>query len=90
MIHKRLRQVVLIDEIDKADIDFPNDLLDVLGTFSFMIDDLPAGEEKDCGNSTASGASCLAIATGRRSSSSRATARNGYRNRSCGVVSMCG
>ena len=47
-IHKRKRQVVLIDEIDKADIDFPNDLLDVLDTFSFSIDELPIGEEDAC------------------------------------------
>jgi MoxR-like ATPase len=47
-IHKRRRQVVLIDEIDKADIDFPNDLLDVLETFSFQIDDLPPEEEEAC------------------------------------------
>jgi MoxR-like ATPase len=39
---------VLIDEIDKADIDFPNDLLDVLDTFSFQIDDLPPDEEAAC------------------------------------------
>lgn len=31
------RRVVLIDEIDKADIDFPNDLLLELGDFSFVI-----------------------------------------------------
>jgi MoxR-like ATPase len=49
-IHHRRRQVVLIDEIDKADIDFPNDLLDVLETFSFQIDDLPLEEEKKCNN----------------------------------------
>jgi MoxR-like ATPase len=48
VIHKRLRRVVLIDEIDKADIDFPNDLLDVLDTFSFTIDDLPMEEEPAC------------------------------------------
>jgi len=33
--------LVLIDEIDKADIDFPNDLLDVLDRFQFEIDELP-------------------------------------------------
>jgi MoxR-like ATPase len=49
-IHHHLRQVVLIDEIDKADIDFPNDLLDVLETFSFQVDDLPLEEEKECKN----------------------------------------
>jgi MoxR-like ATPase len=48
VIHEKKRQVVLIDEIDKADIDFPNDLLDVLDTLSFSIDDLPAEEEEDC------------------------------------------
>ena len=47
-IHDRKPSVVLIDEIDKADIDFPNDLLDVLDTFSFQIDDLPAEEEEKC------------------------------------------
>jgi MoxR-like ATPase len=47
-IHKKQRRVVLIDEIDKADIDFPNDLLDVLDDFSFQIDDLPEHEEKEC------------------------------------------
>jgi MoxR-like ATPase len=36
--------VVLIDEIDKADIDFPNDLLDVLDEFAFDIEDLPEAE----------------------------------------------
>jgi MoxR-like ATPase len=47
-IHRRRRQVVLIDEIDKADIDFPNDLLDVLDTFSFQIEELPDEEEAAC------------------------------------------
>jgi MoxR-like ATPase len=42
------RTVVLIDEIDKADIDFPNDLLEVLDDFSFQIDDLPHDEEDKC------------------------------------------
>jgi MoxR-like ATPase len=46
VIHRRERRVVLIDEVDKADIDFPNDLLDVLDTFSFQVDDLPPEEEK--------------------------------------------
>ena len=41
--------VVLIDEIDKADIDFPNDLLDVLDEFAFDIEDLPAAESDACG-----------------------------------------
>jgi len=45
VLHGGERRVVLIDEIDKADIDFPNDLLEVLDTFSFQIDDLPPDEE---------------------------------------------
>jgi MoxR-like ATPase len=48
VIHRHARKVVLIDEIDKADTDFPNDLLDVLDTFSFQIDDLPLEEEDEC------------------------------------------
>jgi MoxR-like ATPase len=40
--------VVLIDEIDKADIDFPNDLLDVLDRFEFDIEDLPRSEDAAC------------------------------------------
>jgi MoxR-like ATPase len=48
VIHGHARKVVLLDEIDKADIDFPNDLLDVLDTFSFQIDDLPQEEEDKC------------------------------------------
>ena len=47
-IHGKKRCVVLIDEIDKADIDFPNDLLDVLDQFTFQIDDLPESEEQQC------------------------------------------
>ena len=47
-IHKKQRSVVLIDEIDKADIDFPNDLLDVLDTFTFNIPELPEDEEEMC------------------------------------------
>lgn len=47
-IHGNKRCVVLIDEVDKADIDFPNDLLDVLDRFTFQIDDLPEGEEAQC------------------------------------------
>jgi MoxR-like ATPase len=39
-------RVVLIDEVDKADIDFPNDLLDVLDKFSFEIEDLPLEESE--------------------------------------------
>jgi MoxR-like ATPase len=42
------RSVVLLDEIDKADIDFPNDILDVLDDYSFTIDDLPVEEESSC------------------------------------------
>src|SRR5664280_1519578 len=42
------RLVLLIDEVDKADIDFPNDLLDVLENFSFQIEDLPLEEDGDC------------------------------------------
>ncbi|HRD92904.1 MAG TPA: MoxR family ATPase [Accumulibacter sp.] len=40
--------VVLIDEVDKADIDFPNDLLDVLDRFEFDIEDLPRTESRMC------------------------------------------
>jgi MoxR-like ATPase len=40
--------VVLIDEVDKADIDFPNDLLDVLDRFQFDIEDLPRSEDFVC------------------------------------------
>jgi MoxR-like ATPase len=40
--------VVLIDEVDKADIDFPNDLLDVLDQFVFDVDDLPQEESETC------------------------------------------
>lgn len=40
--------VVLIDEVDKADIDFPNDLLDVLDRFEFDIEDLPRREDEAC------------------------------------------
>ncbi|MCX7110037.1 MAG: MoxR family ATPase [Proteobacteria bacterium] len=47
-IHEKKRCVVLIDEVDKADIDFPNDLLDVFDRFSFQIDDLPEEEEEEC------------------------------------------
>lgn len=48
VLHSGQRRVVLIDEVDKADIDFPNDLLDVLDNFSFQIDDLPPDEEQAC------------------------------------------
>ncbi|MFL6336588.1 MAG: AAA family ATPase [Pyrinomonadaceae bacterium] len=47
-IHEGRRAVVLIDEVDKADIDFPNDLLDVLDDFSFQLEDLPEEEEERC------------------------------------------
>jgi MoxR-like ATPase len=47
-IYRKQRCVVLIDEVDKADIDFPNDLLDVLDRFTFEIADLPAPEEEAC------------------------------------------
>lgn len=42
------RRVLLIDEVDKADIDFPNDLLDVLENFTFQIEDLPPDEDAAC------------------------------------------
>ncbi len=45
-IHDGKPCVMLIDEIDKADIDFPNDLLEVLDRFSFDIDDLPVEESE--------------------------------------------
>jgi MoxR-like ATPase len=48
VLHEGKRRVVLIDEIDKADIDFPNDLLDVLDTFTFQVEDLPREEEEMC------------------------------------------
>lgn len=47
-IHGKERCVVLIDEVDKADIDFPNDLLDVLDRFTFQIDELPEAENQQC------------------------------------------
>ena len=40
--------LVLIDEVDKADIDFPNDLLDLLDRFEFDIDELPAEQSAAC------------------------------------------
>jgi hypothetical protein len=43
--------VVLVDEIDKADIDFPNDLLDVLGEFQFDIEELPEEGVRGVGES---------------------------------------
>jgi MoxR-like ATPase len=39
---KGRRSVVLIDEIDKADIDFPNDLLHELDQLSFQVSEAPA------------------------------------------------
>jgi MoxR-like ATPase len=47
-IRAEKRRVVLIDEVDKADIDFPNDLLDVLDGFRFEIEDLPFEESEMC------------------------------------------
>lgn len=47
-IHQGRQSVVLIDEVDKADIDFPNDLLDVLDEFVFDIEDLPEAENDAC------------------------------------------
>ncbi|MFM7549302.1 MAG: AAA family ATPase [Cyanobium sp.] len=40
--------LMLIDEIDKADLDFPNDLLDVFDRFQFEIEDLPEEESERC------------------------------------------
>lgn len=42
--------LILIDEVDKADIDLPNDLLDVLDNFKFEIEDLPSTESDSCMN----------------------------------------
>lgn len=36
--------VILIDEVDKGDFDFPNDLLHVLDQFQFDIDEIPEAE----------------------------------------------
>lgn len=36
--------VILIDEIDKGDFDFPNDLLHVLDRFEFVVDEIPEAE----------------------------------------------
>ncbi len=47
--------LVLIDEIDKADIDFPNDLLDVLDRYEFEIDDLPDEESALCADDPTKG-----------------------------------
>lgn len=46
LLRRGTPSVVLIDEVDKADIDFPNDLLDVLDRFEFVIDELPQEEEE--------------------------------------------
>lgn len=40
------RRVVLIDEVDKADIDFPNDLLGVLDGFKFDVEPLSRSDEE--------------------------------------------
>ena len=46
---KAEQSLVLIDEVDdKADIDFPNDLLDVLDRFEFDIEELPRSESESC------------------------------------------
>ncbi|MEI6046635.1 MAG: MoxR family ATPase [Chloroflexota bacterium] len=42
---KELPSVVLIDEIDKADIDFPNDLLLVLDKLQFKVDEVDDEED---------------------------------------------
>ncbi len=44
---EKLQSVVLIDEIDKADIDFPNDLLRELDLMEFELTELPEEEESD-------------------------------------------
>ena len=47
--HKEQRPILLIDEIDKADIDFPNDLLSVLEESYFTVEEtqmrVPAEED---------------------------------------------
>jgi len=47
-INSKRRRVILIDEVDKADIDFPNDLLEVFDRLRFKIDDLPDAEVRPC------------------------------------------
>ena len=69
------QRVVLIDEIDKAPRDFPNDLLDELDRMEFPVPEL--------------GADVQGGVTG-RSSSSRATASVSFRIRSCAAVSSTG
>ena len=48
VIQSGKRCVMLLDEVDKADIDFPNDLLDVLDRFEFQIPELPIEENELC------------------------------------------
>jgi MoxR-like ATPase len=55
---------VLIDEVDKADIDFPNDLLDVLDRFEFDIEDLPRCESDQCAGAKGFGRHVTAPAGG--------------------------
>jgi MoxR-like ATPase len=45
-IAEGLPKVVLIDEVDKGDMDFQNDLLFALERFQFPIDEIPASETK--------------------------------------------
>ncbi len=45
-IHEGKKSVILLDEVDKADIDFPDDLLNVIDDFSFHIDEIPSEEDK--------------------------------------------
>jgi MoxR-like ATPase len=74
VIRAGTRCVLLIDEVDKADIDFPNDLLDVLEDFTFQIEDLPPEEEDACKQrfgfgrvvSRAEGASPIVVITSNR------------------------
>jgi MoxR-like ATPase len=39
--------VIMIDEVDKGDVDFPNDLLHVLDRFEFVIDEIPEEESEE-------------------------------------------
>lgn len=41
------KTVILVDEIDKADMDFQNDLLFALERFEFNIDEIPASESRE-------------------------------------------
>ena len=65
---KKIPSVVLIDEVDKADIDFPNDLLQVLDEWRFRIDE--TDEDFDAGKKAGFGADNrhlpLAIVTSNR------------------------